>query len=92
MKYVRMYPLNNKKRVPTYRGRIDACYNGVSFITFADRIMIDAQFLGNEVNDSSLFGAEGPGKGEFISHAIILEEENPRVDVKGRGIVKVEFI
>ena len=43
----------------TYRSRVDAGNDGIPFLTLSNRIVIDTEFLGNEMDDPPLLGREG---------------------------------
>jgi len=65
----------------TYPLGINTCYYSIPLVTFSNRIVVYAKFLCDQVNDSSLLGTEGPGERKLVAHAIVLEKQNPRVDL-----------
>ena len=66
-------------------------HDHATLVTFARRVVVEAELLSDEVNGPSFYRAQRLGEGEFVAHAIILEEQDPRVDFEGAGLVEVEF-
>lgn len=58
----------------THRCRIDTGYYSISFLSFAYRVVVDAELLGNQVYYATLLGRQSPGESKLISHRIILEQ------------------
>jgi len=75
----------------TYPIRINARNNGVSFFAFSHRIMIHAQFLGNQVHNPSLLGTQSPRKRQLVPHAIVFEQQDARIDLQCRRIIKIQL-
>lgn len=76
----------------TYSIGVDASHNGVTLFTFAHRVMIDPELLGDEVHNTPLFWRQRPGKSELVAHGVIFEEKDPRIDFKRRWIVEIELV
>ena len=65
----------------THCRRIDTGYNSISFLSFAHRVMVDAELLGNQVHYATLLGRQSPGEGKLVSHGVILEEQDAGVNL-----------
>jgi len=76
----------------THLLRVRAGDDSITVVTVANGVVEDAEFLGYEVDDSALLGGEGPGESEFVSHGIVLEEENSGIDFQRGGVVHVKLI
>lgn len=76
----------------THSGRVYASNDGVPVFTLTNRVVIDTEFLSNEMHSPPLFGTQSPRERKLIAHVIILEQQDARVDVQCRGIVQIELI
>lgn len=52
---------------------IDASNDGISLVAIPDGVVVHTEFLGDEMNNSSLLGRQSPRECKLIAHAIILE-------------------
>jgi len=60
--------------------RVRAGDDCITFVTIANGVVKDAEFLGYKVDDPALFGSQRPRESEFVSHGIVFKEENSRID------------
>lgn len=71
---------------------IDASDYSISLITFTYRIMVYSEFLCDEMDDPPLLGAKSTGERKFITHAVIFEKEDPRIDFQSRRVIEIQLV
>ena len=71
---------------------VNASDNGISFIAFTDRVMVNTELLSHKVYNPTLLRRQCTGESEFVPHMVILEEEDPRINLERRRVVEVELV
>lgn len=79
-KISRDYNVSGTKTYPLW---INPCHDGVALISFANGVMIHAEFLGDQMNDPPLLRSKSTRKGKFVTHPIVLEKQDPGIDFQG---------
>ena len=54
--------------------------------------MIYAKFLGNQMNHPPLLGGKCPREREFVPHAVVLEKEDPGVNLESRRVIQIQLV
>ena len=71
---------------------VDARDDCIPLFTLTDRVVIYTELLGDQMHYSSLLWRKRPGECKLVSHVIVLEKQDTRVDLQRRWVIEIQLI
>lgn len=71
---------------------VDTSHDGMPVLALARGVMVHSELLRDQMHDPPLLRAERPRERELVPHRVILEQQDPRINLQRRRIVQIELV